>query len=84
MTTITTSHTWIAASWTEGDERTAYLEGDYLAVVAREDNGEYGVGYRATVTITIGWEELEVANELLGDHADARDWAEQFIADARA
>ncbi|MFD3426115.1 hypothetical protein [Nocardia fluminea] len=81
---ITTHHTWIASSWTEGDQRTVYIEGDYMAVVVREDNGEYGIGYRATVSITLGFEEVTVAEELLDDAADARDWAEMFIDGARA
>jgi hypothetical protein len=84
MSTITTRHAWIDAPWIDGDERTVYIESDYIAVVAREDNGEYGIGYRATVSVQLGWEELEVANELCGDADDARAWAEQVILDARA
>lgn len=84
MPIITTRHTWIAASWTEGDERTVYIEGDYMAVVVRENDEEYGGGYRATVTTPIGWEELEVANELLPTADEAREWAETRIEDMRA
>lgn len=84
MPTITTRHTWINAPWIDGDERTVYIEGDYIAVVVFEDHGDYGFGYRATVSVVCGSEELEIAQDLLGDAADARDWAEQIILDARA
>lgn len=85
MPIITTHQTWIAASWTDGDERTVYIEGDYMAVVVRNDDPEYGTSYRATVT-AIGpyGEELEVAQDLLDDAEDARDWAEQIILTERA
>lgn len=85
MSIITsTNGTWIAASWNPGDDRTVYIEGDYRAVVTREDNGEYGIAYRATVTVDLGSEELEVAEDLLEDGDDARDWAELWIENARA
>lgn len=84
MATITTRHTWINAPWIDGDERTVYIEADYMAVVTREDNGDYGIGYRAIVSVVFGAEELEVANELQETPEDARAWAEQIILDARA
>lgn len=78
---ITTSHTWIASSWTESDERTVYIEGDYIAVVLFEACAEFGGVYRATVADEA---DTEVAAASFDTAADARDWAEMFIDDARA